>query len=248
MFKEYAYLKLDQESAERSRHSVVEEVPLSVFVNGKHFITAMISPSMINEFVIGHFLSEGIINNLEDIESMEIQADVARLIIKNPLKIISSRRLIVSGCGGCASYLDESRLPKILSDFRVPKENIFWAINYISSSILHQATGGVHSVGLFDHNGPICIAEDIGRHNALDKVIGFGLIKKISFAETYLASTGRISSEMALKCSMAGIPIIASRGATTSLAIEIAKRTGLTVAGFVRGRQMNIYTERQRIY
>jgi FdhD protein len=247
MFKEHVCLKLDQDSAERTMHSVVEEVPLSIFVNGKHSITAMISPSMINEFVIGHFFSEGIVNGLEDIESMEIQADVVRLIIKNPVKMIISRRLIVSGCGGCASYLDESKLPKILSDFRITKEDIFRAMKSISSSELHEATGGVHSIGLFDHNGPICIAEDIGRHNALDKAIGYGLIRKISFSETFLASTGRISSEMALKCSMAGIPIIASRGATTSLAIEIAEKTGLTIAGFVRGRRMNIYTECQRI-
>jgi FdhD protein len=247
MFKEHIYMKLDQDSAERSRHYVVDEVPLSIFVNGKHFITAMVSPSMINEFVVGNFLSEGIINELEDIESMEIQADVARLIVKNPLKAIISRRPILSGCGGAASYLAESKLPKILSDFRVPKEDVFWAIKSISSSKLHQATGGVHSVGLFGCKGPIIIAEDIGRHNALDKAIGSGLIKKINFEETYITSTGRISSEMVLKCSIAGIPIIASRGATTSLAIEIAERTGLTLAGFVRGRRMNIYTKWQRI-
>ncbi|MCJ7444567.1 MAG: formate dehydrogenase accessory sulfurtransferase FdhD [Methanotrichaceae archaeon] len=247
MFKDHFCLKLNNDSAGRSSHKVVDEMPLSIFVNGRHFITSMISPSMINEFVLGHFFSAGLVNRLEEIESMEIEGNVARLIIKNPIKAIISKRPIVSGCGGSASYFDEAKLPKIKSKLHVRREYIFSAMRAISSSKLHEATGGVHSVGLFDTAGPICIAEDIGRHNALDKVIGFGLKKPTNFEGSYLASTGRISSDMALKCSIAGIPIIASHGATTSLAIELAEKSGLTIAGFVRGRRMNIYTAWHRI-
>ncbi|MDD1751991.1 MAG: formate dehydrogenase accessory sulfurtransferase FdhD [Methanotrichaceae archaeon] len=247
MFKEQVYLKLDHESAEKSSHKVVDEVPLSIFVNGRHFVTAMISPQMINEFVLGHIFSEGIIKRLEEVESLEIEENIARLIVRNPIKAIVPKRPIVSGCGGNASYMDGFKLLQIKSDFHILEEDIFSAMKTISSSKLHEATGGVHSVGLFDQCGTICIADDIGRHNALDKVIGHGLNTSADFGRTFVASTGRISSDMALKCSLAGIPIVASRGATTILAIAIAKKTGLTIIGFVRGRRMNVYTSWDRI-
>jgi FdhD protein len=225
---------------------VVEEKPLSIFVNGRQFITAMISPRMKREFVIGHLFSEGIIKNPEEIESLQIQENIARVLISNPLKILT-RRTIVSGCGGGSSFLDESKLPEIESDLEISGEDIFDAIKSISGSELHRTTGGVHSCGIFTNDKIICISKDIGRHNALDKVIGHALIVGYELSDAFVATTGRISSDMALKCSTANIPLIASRGATTSLAIDIGKRTGLTIVGFVRGSKMNIYTNEHRI-
>jgi FdhD protein len=93
----------------------------------------------------------------------------------------------------------------------------------------------------------VCIAEDIGRHNALDRIIGYGLLNNVSFSRTFVVSSGRVSSEMARKCLIAGIPLIASRTATTSLAVEMAEKTGLTIIGFVRSDQMNIYTHPERV-
>lgn len=247
MKKEHFCLKLDGEEVCESIDCVVEESPLSIFINGRHFVTAMTSPFMAKEFILGYLFSERIISGLLDVESLEIEGRVARLIISNPIKAIVPRKPIVSGCGGIATFLDESKLPKINSDLKVNKNAIYDAMKTIFESELHASTGGVHSVGLFDESGAICICEDIGRHNALDKAIGFGLIRELDFSRTFVASTGRISSEMALKCSVAGIPIIASRGATTSLALEIAERTGLTVIGFVRTRRMNIYTNFWRV-
>jgi FdhD protein len=89
--------------------------------------------------------------------------------------------------------------------------------------------------------------EDIGRHNAMDKALGAAIMQKVDLSLTFAACTGRISSDMALKCSVAKIPVIVSRGATTSLAISIAERTGLTIVGFLRGKRMSVYTNRQRI-
>jgi FdhD protein len=262
LFKEYPCLKLDgtepggtglgmtelggKEAAE-SACNVVEEVPLSIFINGRHFVTAMISPHMREEFILGHLFSERIIRGLSEVESLEIEGNVARAIIRNPMKTLLPRRPIVSGCGGIASYLDESKLSMIPSDLMIDKEEIFKAMKAISLSDVHKATGGVHSVGLFDKNGAVCIAEDIGRHNALDKVVGYSLKKEVDFGRTFAASTGRISSDMAMKCSSVGIPIVVSRGATTSLALKIGKRTGLTIVGFVRGKRLNVYTNPQRL-
>lgn len=247
MQKEFPCLRLDGESVEEGTCPVVEETPLSIFINGRHFVTAMTSPKERREFVTGHLFSERIASRLEEIESLEIEGNVARAIVANPMRAIVPRRPIVSGCGGIASFLDESKLPEIRSDLKITKDDASSAMKAISLSELHVATGGVHSVGLFQKSGPICIIEDIGRHNALDKAIGYALYQKEDFSQTFVACTGRISSDMALKCSVAGIPIIVSRGATTSLAISIAERTGLAIVGFIRGKRLTIYTNRQRI-
>lgn len=247
MQKEYSCLRIYDEDPEISTCMLAEEVALTIFVNGRNFMTAMISPEMKKEFVIGHLFSEGIVGSQKEIESLEIDGDVVRVIIKNPLKTIVSRRTIVSGCGGSSSFLRESRLPKIPSDLKIGRDLFFDAIKTISLSQLHKATGGVHSVGIFQKSETICVVEDIGRHNALDKAIGHGLEGDVDFGKTFVASTGRISSDMAMKCSTAGIPIIISRGATTSLAVDIAERTGLAIIGFVRGKRMNVYSNSWRV-
>lgn len=245
--KVFSCLKLDGDEAIEGVHQVVEETPLSIFINGKHFATAMTSPAMQEEFISGHLFSEGIVKGLEEIESLNVEDNVVKVVLTNPIRAIRSKRPILSGCGGASSFLDESKLSKVVSDLRVERGDIRAAVKEISMSQLHKATGGVHSVGLFDRRGVICKVEDIGRHSALDKVIGRGLLDGVSFEETFVTSTGRISSDMALKCSFSGIPMIASRGATTSLAIEIAERTGLSIVSFVRGEKMNVYTGRERI-
>jgi len=247
VLKKFNCLKFNTDNFIKSKHEVVEELPLSIFINGRHFVTAMISPQMVREFVIGYLFSEKVIEDIKEIESLQIEENIAKVIVNNPLKVLSVKKLIVSGCGGGSSFLDELKLPKISSNLKIDAGDIFSGLKSLLNSDLHRITGGVHIVGLFHKKAVICISEDLGRHNALDKVIGCGLIKNIDFKETFVVCTGRISFDMALKCSVASIPIIASRGATTSLAIEIAEKTGLTTIGFVRGRRMNIYTNGERI-
>jgi FdhD protein len=248
LIKECKCLRLDGANAEEATCQVVEEVPLSIFINGRHFVTAMISPQMRKEFVTGHLFSERIICGPQEIESLEIEGNVARVIVANPMRAIVPRRPIVSGCGGIASFLDESKLPEIKSDLSIGRMQAQEAMGAISLSETHKATGGVHCVGLFCENGPICIIEDIGRHNALDKAIGSALLQMqdFDFHQTFVACTGRVSSDMALKCSVAGIPVVVSRGATTSLAVSIAERTNLCIIGFLRGKRLSVYTCRER--
>lgn len=248
MIKDFECLRVDGEEVCKASCPVVEEVPLSIFINGRHFATAMISPQLKREFVAGHLYSERIVSSVDEIESLEVEGDVARAIVANPVRAIVPRRPIVSGCGGIASFLDESKLPRIKSDLTIRKEQAQEAMKAISLSQTHIATGGVHSVGLFDQSGPVSIIEDIGRHNALDKAIGSQILRAegFDFGRTFAACTGRVSSDMALKCSVAGIPIVVSRGATTGLAISIAQRTGLGIIGFLRGKRLTVYSNPER--
>ncbi len=248
MIKDFECLKADGGEVQRATCPVVEEMPLSIFINGRHFATAMISPQLKREFVAGHLYSERIISSVQEIESLEVEGNLARAIVSNPIRAVVPRRPIVSGCGGIASFLDEARLLRIESDLTIGLEQAREAMKAISLSETHIATGGVHSVGLFDHSGPISMVEDIGRHNALDKAIGIQIQRdgEFDFGRTFAACTGRVSSDMALKCSVAGIPIVVSRGATTGLAIYIAQRTNLGIIGFLRGKRLTVYSNPER--
>jgi len=260
MYSTVPCIKSDNESMIPSSHDVVMEVPLAVFVNGRHALTAMISPTMLEEFVTGFLYTEKIINKLEDIESLRIEEKGEKrgeekspgtlsvsVLTKNPFSIMLSSKTVLSGCGGDTSYVDADRLPKIQSDMVTELSTIKKIMKETLVSDLHTRTGGIHIVGLFGPDGKICVIEDIGRHNALDKVIGYGLKHGVDFSRTIVTCSGRLSSEMVRKCLVANIPIIASRGATTTLAISMGEQAGLAIIGFVRSQKMNIYTGVERI-
>jgi len=229
--------------------TVAAETPLSIFINGRHFVTAMISPQMVSEFVLGYLYSAGVIHELSEVEVLEVQEGSAHVLIPGyDPSLHSPRRIIVSGCGGSSSFLDEAKIPAVHSSFHITFAALSAGMRDVLSSSFHRATGGVHCVGLVGESGTLRLVEDVGRHNAVDKAIGYGLTAGIDFGKVFLASTGRISAEIAYKCAMANIPLVISRGAVTSLAIEVARKAGLTVIGFARGGRMNIYTGKERIW
>ena len=229
----------------RDKERVVTEFALSISINGRHFTTAMITPVMEKEFIIGHLFGQGIIENIVDIESIAVKEKIAEVTL--PKK------------------KDKANWsPEIHSDFKVSREDIFDGVNAILKSKIYAETEAIHSAGLFKQGaGQICIAEDVGRHNALDKVIGYALINKVDFRNTFAASTGRMVSDMVSKICRANIPIVATKTAVTKSGVEIGERCGLTIIGFVRDigtkvttdtdvriatkRGMKIYTNPQRI-
>jgi len=240
MYRTVPCIKSDNGSMIPSSHDVVIEVPLSVYVNGRHALTAMISPEMLEEFVTGFLYTERIIRKPEDIDSLRIEdknagTPSASVLTKNRFSIMFSSKTVLSGCGGDTSYIDPDRLPKVQSDMTAELSTITKIMKETLISDLHTRTGGIHIVGLFGPDGKICIVEDIGRHNALDKVIGYGLKHNMDFSKTIVTCSGRLSSEMIREFLIANIPIIASRGATTALAISMGEQAGLTIIGFVRG-------------
>ncbi|MFC1949869.1 formate dehydrogenase accessory sulfurtransferase FdhD [Chloroflexota bacterium] len=232
----------------RAKERVVTELALSVSINGRHFATAMITPMMEKEFIIGYLFGQGIIENIVDIESITIKDNIAEVTL--PKKEDKAKWS-----------------PEIHSDFKVSREDIFDGVNAILKSKIYAETGAIHSAGLFKRGAElICIAEDVGRHNALDKVIGYALINKIDLKNTFAVSTGRMVSDMVSKVCRANIPVVATKTAVTKLGVEIGERCGLTIIGFVRDigtkvtkgtdvkdvrvaaeREMRIYTNPQRI-
>ena len=228
--------------------NVVEEKELPVYVNGRHLATASIVPGMEREFVTGYLFGQNFVNTLEDIADIEIDDEGARVTLRDGGKIPSdtgkTSYRIVSG-GGRTAYFNHGKLHRIKSGTRVRKDNVFRAMNTLfEKAVMYRETEGVHAAGLFNSRGePICIAEDIGRHNTIDKVVGYGLINDVDFTNVLLASTGRMASEMVIKICRAGIPIAATKTAVTDKGLEIGQKCGLTVIGFVRDAGTEINTD-----
>jgi FdhD protein len=247
MFRKLPCIRVDGETTRKDLHEVIEEVPLALFINGRHAMTAMMSPVQLEEFVTGYLYTEQIIKNPDEIESIKIEKNRMSVITKNLFKVLGPKKTILSGCGGSTSFIDTEKLPKIQSDYSISTTDIGNSVKAVLNSELHVTTGGIHIVALLDGEKILVISEDIGRHNALDRVIGYGLRNRIDLSRTWVVVSGRISSEMIRKCLIANIPIIVSRGATTTLAVDTADKTGLTVIGFARGGKMVIYTRPDRI-
>ena len=248
MYRELPCIKYEDGSFASVLHPVVDEVPVSVIVNGRTAATMMTSPAMLKELAVGFLLTEGLIRSLDEIEALAERENSVEVITKNPQKLLFSKKSVLSGCGGTTSFLDTRRLPRISSDLVVAPVTIVASVKELLNSPLHRLTGGVHGVGLVRADGDVVsFVEDIGRHNALDRVIGFAALNRIETAGCFVVCTGRISSEMARKCLRARIPLIVSRGATTTLAVELAKKGGLAIVGFVRAGRMNIYAHPERV-
>jgi FdhD protein len=218
------YTKVDSEII-RSREKVVVEFSLSILVDERHLTTALITPMMMEEFVIGHLFWQEVIDTANDVESITIEKNVANVTLHKR-------------SGGVKPSVETH------PDFKVSRDDIFNGVNAILKSKIYAETEAIHSAGLFKQGAElVCIAEDVGRHNALDKVIGYGLINNTDFSKMFATSTGRMVSDMVRKICRANIPVVATKTAVTNVGVEIATRHGLTVAGFVRDKGMKKSTD-----
>ncbi|PIU59928.1 formate dehydrogenase family accessory protein FdhD, partial [Candidatus Bathyarchaeota archaeon CG07_land_8_20_14_0_80_47_9] len=241
---------------EKKTDYVAEEKPLHLFLNRTQYATIFCSPSNLKELAIGHVISEGIIKSVEEIERTSLKDEVCRIYLKDDVDIekrlrVSQRfsRVILSACGSESPFLPQPHLARIRSDLRVRAEIILDAIHNLDSTAeTYRKTGGVHAAAIFKSDGTVvAFAEDVGRHNAVDKVIGITSLVKTDLDHCFLALSGRLTSDIVFKAARVRIPIIASLAAAIDSGIEVAKRANLTLIGFVRGRRMNIYAFPERI-
>jgi FdhD protein len=225
--------------------SVIIEQELTIYLNGTRLATASLAPGMEKEFVVGYLYGQGFIENMNDIKSVDIENGIAQVTLKNShISPSAANYRIVSG-GGKLAYLEASAKTKIKSDLVIRKEVIFKAINRLfENAQVYGETEGAHAAGLFNDKGePVMTVEDIGRHNSLDKIIGYTMLNKTDTSKVFLVSTGRMASEMVTKICRCGIPIAATKTAITDKGLEIAKQCGLTLIGFVRDKGTKINTD-----
>jgi FdhD protein len=231
-----------------SESRLVVEKELSIYVNGEHLAMASVVPSMEKEFVIGYLFGQGFINSAGEIRTLDITDKGAMIILANEdfqskRKTKTSYR-IVSGGGRTAYFESADLFSQIRSDLKIKRKDIFRAMNTLfNNASLYLETEGVHAAALFDGKiNPLCIVEDIGRHNTLDKIIGHSLLNNIDCTKTFLVSTGRMASEMVTKICRARIPIVATKTAVTNEGLEIGKKYGVTIIGFVRDAGSKMHT------
>jgi FdhD protein len=228
---------------------IAVEKKLRLRVNSIDVLSLYCSPVMIRELVVGFIMSEGIIDGPWCTEKMSIDIgeDIA-VDIDTEGKVSLEGKAVTSGCIGGITVPREIVPNSVTSDIRISPEGLRRQFGeFQNRSLSYKDTGCIHSAAISDGESIVAFAEDIGRHNAVDKVIGASIIGDFNLAGSVLLLSGRLSSEIGSKCARWSIPVVASRTAPTSLSVEIAEKAGITMVGFLRGTRFNVYTHPERI-
>ncbi|MBT3319497.1 MAG: formate dehydrogenase accessory sulfurtransferase FdhD [Clostridia bacterium] len=232
--------------------SVVVEYSLTVFLNGDELVTMLCTPKSLQSLVVGFLYSEGIIESFSQISDIFIcHKDGIALVTltKKRMKAIGDidfRKTITSGCasGKSVENVSAADYKKIETTIKIDQLKVLELIKQFNKkSEIFLKTGGVHSCALCSQDEIILFEEDIGRHNALEKILGQALQDNIDLSDKMILTSGRISSEIIKKAAKRRIPVVVSRSAPTDAAIDLAKSLGITLIGFARGARMNIYTQ-----
>ena len=239
-----SYLKLRGDRVEETRGEVVREQPLTVYVNGDRFLTLLCSPMQLEALVVGYLWMEKIIQDLDEVVALSVSAVDGRadVTLSTPVEL-PTERILTSGCGGGITFRIDHRLfPRLHSRLRVAPADICQRMKDLFGAAVHyKESRGIHGAALADAGRLLVVAEDVGRHNAVDKVKGEALRRAIATEDRILLSTGRVSSEMLLKAARMGVPIVASRTSPTEMAVALAEQLNVTVCGYVRGDTLNLY-------
>jgi FdhD protein len=241
---------------ESLRDVVIKESPVTIFLDDVELANLMCSPKHLDSLAVGFLFAEGLIRNKKDIK--KIIADEKDGVVwvelkksrESPEELIA-RRFITTGCGKGMTYYDTSldggRL-RNESRFEVRVDSLPPLMReFLRKSRLYRLTGGVHSAAICSTNSILVFNEDIGRHSAIDKVVGECILGGIRTADRIMVTTGRISSEILVKAARSRTPIIISKSAPTDLAVRLATDFGITLVGFARGSRMNVYSNAWRI-
>lgn len=255
--------------ADARADTLTVEEPLEVRVGGKPLSVTMRTPGDDFDLAAGFLVSEGVVRAAEHITSIRYCAGatadggntynvldvVLAAGVPPPDPSIERNFYMTSSCGLCGkASLDAVRTsatwPVADDPLTVDAETLALLPDELrAAQRVFDRTGGLHAAGLFDADGELlCLREDVGRHNAVDKVVGWGLKQRgLPLASTVLMVSGRASFELVQKAAMAGIPVLAAVSAPSSLAVDLAAEVGMTLVGFLRGTSMNVYAGRHRL-
>src|SRR2546421_5161171 len=234
---------------EAERDEVAVEEPLEIRVNGRAIAVTMRTPGHDEELALGFLVSEGFTPT-----KAAVPADLAANTIAAEAADVDFDRLernfyTSSSCGVCGKGALEAvavEAPRVESDLQLDAALVAALPDRLrAAQPAFEATGGLHATGLFDERGELlCLREDVGRHNAMDKVIGWAFReRRLPLADAILCVSGRLSFELVQKAAVAGCPLLVAVGAPSSLAVDLARDRGITLCGFVRDGRVNVYTE-----
>ena len=236
---------------------LVREIKLEIYINGKRFGALMATPTDQEALAAGYLISENLIATPEDIESIELSSDALSVRVKakineKRLEQFDEEKVIISGCGrSSTANIDPEAMAarSIKGEVKFHKDEILRQMGqFYTQCELYEMTGCVHTAKLFVSGEQFYIGEDIAQHNTIDKAVGKAILAGSQLQNSFLMVSGRLSSEMVAKAVMHGIPVLVSRTAPTSLGVVIARKFNLTLCGFARGENINVYSGAERIY
>jgi FdhD protein len=246
-YEQYEFKKWKSYNAE-----TIVETPVSLTVNGEVWLTFMCTPVNLEALAVGFLYNEGIIEKMSEVEDARVceHGDNIDVWLNHEAKQPTSWRR-TSGCTGGVTAVDLLAKPNVSlngNNLKIQPEMIGYLVELLfEAQSLYRKTGGVHTSALCDGEKILLSAEDIGRHNTLDKIAGLCLMEDIWPEVRILITTGRISSEMLQKAAQLNVPILISRTSPSSLSIEMAERYGITLIGYARKHRFNVYSNTQRV-
>lgn len=235
---------------------VVRETPVNLRLNGREIITLLASNDALDFLAAGFLKAEGFVSRREDILAIRVDpagttVDVEATDVDPLAEKLLERRTVTSGCGKGTTFthaLDALQARPAPAGPKVSAGQLRGLMHrLLRGSELYRQAGAVHSAALATGGEIVLFRDDIGRHNAVDKIHGECFLRDIPVADKILLTTGRISSEILVKAAKLGVAILVSRSSPTDLALELAERTGITVVGQVRGGGLTVYTGEGRV-
>lgn len=235
--------------------AVVVEAPLEIYLQGRKLVTLLCTPEKRKSLALGFLRSGGLIGSLDDVAGIRLskggEAVEVELKEKGAAQFSPERIVTSGGIGGQALHDPRMarRLPPVPpGGSPISAERIGALMSSLQErALIFRATGGMHSAALADRGGLLVFSEDIGRHNAVDKIIGESLLQGIPLPGKMLVCSGRLGSEILLKAARMQLPLLISKAAPTTLSIELAEALNITLIGFVRQGRMNIYSHPGRV-
>jgi len=238
--------------AKKVKEHVATEVPVNIYVNNKKVATLFSLPTKLKELGVGWILSQAIVKSINEVIDVKLEENNVRITCKGEveprIKAAKTLTVIDSSTEDFLFLIDRIAKPFVSSNYKVDAREILRFAKVLNQkSSLFRLTGGVHSAALFQNGSLVAFAEDVGRHNAVDKVIGIAALKKVDFSRCVLLSSGRQPANMVLKAARVGVPIVASIAGPVYSGIEAALKTGVTLVCFVRGERLNVYSFPERV-
>jgi len=246
---EVACDRFSEEGWARTSVHVPSEREITIYVNGQEFVTIQCTPTKLNCLVLGFLYSEGIISGLDDVTMARVCDEESEVDVRlsDPGYELPTLRTLTSGCGGGATFKIQGQ--RVDSALVVkPAEVLALMKQLIQEQMeLYRLSGGLHASALSDTKNLLVVAEDIGRHNTLDKIQGECLLRGLSTKDCLLLSTGRVSSEMLLKAARMQTPVVVSRHSPTGSAVSLARDLGVALVGYARGSRLSVYSHPERL-
>ena len=232
-------------NAKDVKENVVKDETITLTINGEISRSLSAIEDSLKEFAVGYLFNENMVKSMDDIYDIKIEGNQILAEIDDKLLKTNETVLCSDSAGGWRSKI--KNVNPVESDFQVSAEELIARIEELKDNAeIWQATGGTHVAGIVYENKFI-VKEDVSRHVAVDKVIGYGLLNDFDLSQSYVIYSGRMPADMVIKMTRAGVPILASNAAPANSGYNIAKKGNITLVGFLRGQRCNIYNNQNRV-